>query len=63
MKLPNIEQSWFDDNRDRFDAQTYSLKLPQKTHKHSFYRKTPVDIACRTCHNGWRDMGKFKEIS
>jgi len=63
MKLPNIDQSWFDDNRTRFNAQTYSSNLPKNNpHKHTFYRKSPVDIACRTCNNGWRDMGVFKEV-
>ena len=61
MKLSNIDQKWFDENRRRFHAETYSLNIDNlPTCKHEFYRKSPIEIACRRCHNVWRDMGKIK---
>ena len=60
-KLPNIPQEWFEDNRQRFKAETISAPIFHKnTHKHQFYRKTPIEIACRTCNKVWRDMGVIK---
>ncbi len=63
MKLPDIDQKWFNENRARFNAETHTFTLPENTHKHTFYRKSPIEIACRTCGKVWRDMGKIKLTS
>lgn len=54
-KLPPIEQSWFDENRERFKAQSIPLKLEGKKCKHYLQRVSGAMIKCRDCNAGWID--------
>lgn len=54
-KLPPIEQSWFDDNRERFNADSATLKLTGTKCQHYFIRTSGSDIKCKSCTAGWID--------
>ena len=61
--LPPLSQKWFDNNRQRFGAETASIDLEElkknKCH-HKFRRISPIAFECTLCHNQWVDMGKIK---
>ncbi len=59
--LPPIKQEFYDDNRKRFDAETFSTELKTLTNKCSHYliRKSPTVVECKLCPVGWNDGGHF----
>lgn len=60
-KLPPQPQDWFDENRERFGAQTIPLELKGKKCNHHFLQETGTRIGCKHCHNKWIEP-KFKAI-
>lgn len=55
-KLSPIKQEWYEDNRERFDAETTFVDLPRKEIQiHDFYRFSTTEIKCKHCNNGWID--------
>lgn len=59
--LPPIPQEWWDENRERFGAETESWSAtPPSPCKHYFYRKTATEIGCKNCTAGWIDLGALK---
>lgn len=63
-----IEQKWFDENRERFGANTSSAEVnfPRCQHLKTV-RKTANSFECETCHAGWIFRGeipdKFKNLT
>jgi len=54
-KLPALSQEYFDDNRERFEAETTTSDVQVEKHPHDIYRKTGVEFGCRHCSVGWID--------
>lgn len=54
-KLPPTPQSWFDDNRERFKAQSIPLNLSGVKCKHFLQRTSGATIRCKNCNAGWID--------
>ena len=49
-----ISQDWFDENRERFDAQTTIAPKETKECKHFLVRKSDMSVECNKCTAGWR---------
>lgn len=61
-KLPPLEQSFFQDNRERFEAESSAITIKSLSDTkciHQLYRKSATEIACKSCLAGWYDMGKL----
>lgn len=58
---PSIPQSFWDDNRQRFGAESFSIDVDrlQKPCPHVFYRYSVNEVRCKTCPAGWNDGNKF----
>ena len=54
-KLPPTPQSWFDDNRERFKAESIPVKLTGTKCEHYLQRVSGAQIKCRDCKAGWID--------
>jgi len=61
-KLPPIPQSWYDDNRERFEAETTIVPIelpPHCTHQGTMKRISFSQVECTRCHAGWIDGGSW----
>lgn len=61
-KLPPIPQEYFDDNRERFGAESYSLDIKAFKDRCSHDEVTRIssqEVKCLKCHMGWIDQGHF----
>jgi len=58
--LPNIPQDYYDNNKERFDADSTGVILDPKKCDHYFVRIASTTVECRDCTAGWVDMGKWK---
>lgn len=54
-KLPVITQEYWDENRQRFEAETTTAPIDTTKHTHEFIRRTATEIGCKQCHAGWID--------
>lgn len=60
-KLPQLSQDYFNENRERFDAETTEAPVRIDKHIHDFIRKTGSEIGCKSCTAGWLDpSGKLR---
>lgn len=58
-KLPPLSQSYYDDNRERFGAETAQIESTIPACKHFVARKSATEVSCSRCHMTWIDMGRF----
>ena len=56
----HIPQKWYDENRERFDAETTQAPRETKPCQHYFIRVMPTRVQCKFCHAGWFDNGDWK---
>lgn len=56
-RLRPIDQKWYDENRDRFDANTTTAPLQSDPHEH-YYRREGRKILC-SCGAGLYDDGSL----
>lgn len=59
--VPPIHQGWYDDNRQRFEADSTNVsnQMPGKC-QHYFQRVNSTSVECRNCRMGWIDLGRWK---
>lgn len=57
-----VPQEHYDQERERFDAETFKFDMKQLKDRcdHYFVRRTATTVECQNCPAGWQDMGKFK---
>jgi len=59
-KLPDIPQSYYDDNRERFGAESYGVEIKKQPGcEHFFFRKSYNEVECQRCHIGYIDEHRF----
>lgn len=67
-ELGPIPQEWFDDNRERFAAETEIVGEPAQpkrrtfkefNQKHRFERVSGNEVRCTHCPIGWFDQGRM----
>lgn len=58
-RLPPIPQEYYDDNRERFDAETTIAPNEQDKCDHYLVRKKYIEVECKHCKTTWRDMGEW----
>lgn len=59
-KAPKVPQEYWDENRERFNAETTITEGEPPKCKHYFRRVSATEIYCKKCRVGWIDMGKFE---
>ncbi len=59
MTLPNIPQTYYDDNKERFDAVSTGVDIKGDACEHYFVRIASTTVECKKCTAGWTDMGKW----
>lgn len=59
--LPPIDQKFYEENRKRFEAETYSVDMERlnKGCSHFYQRKSMTEVNCKLCPVGWIDGGHF----
>lgn len=59
MKIPPFKQDYFDQNREKYDAQTSAvdLEMPPKC-KHEWKRVNSMNVICARCQMTHIDNGK-----
>lgn len=58
----NIPQKYYDENRQRFDADTSSFDLQELRKNrcdHFFRRRSWGEVECQKCHIGYSDAHRF----
>lgn len=55
--MKKIDQKWFDENRERFDAETTVSESMAQHCQHEPTRISASDVVCKKCHVGWVDTG------
>lgn len=48
-----MKQSWFNDNRKRFEAETTITDKSFKKHRHTFTTQGGSKVVCSICKAGW----------
>ncbi len=56
---PKVPQTWWDTNRDKYQAETTVTEGEPRKCDHFYVRISPTDIYCHECNCGWIDGGDF----
>lgn len=55
-----IPQEYYDENRERFDAETTIAEPSTVQCDHYLKRKSFIEVECVKCLTVWRDMNEWK---
>lgn len=57
--LPPISQEYFDENRERFEAETTQAPNKAERCNHFFKRISAIEVGCANCTASWFDHGTW----
>ena len=60
INLPPLPQEYYDENREKYDAETTEAPTNTTGCQHYLYRVSAIDVDCKHCSNRWRDLGEWK---